>query len=62
MKMKTINGIDFYVFVIDCDYNNYFGVLHKWLDKHTTGKWITMHTCVGFEKEEDAIFYKLTHK
>lgn len=62
MRMKSITGNQYFVVDIDCQRNHYFSDLHKWLHAHTKGKWTTMSTLVGFELEEDAMFFKLAWK
>ena len=62
MKCQTISGKQFFTVDIDARRNHYFSDLHIWLHKHAKGKWTTMSQLVGFELEEDAMFFKLAWK
>ncbi len=61
MKTKTISGKEYFVIDIDARRDRFFSDLHRWLDKHATGRWATMSTLVGFEKEQDAVFFRLVN-
>ena len=54
------NPYENYIMVkVDCRRNHFFSELHIWLHKHAKGHWTTSTTRVGFELEEDAIYFKL---
>jgi hypothetical protein len=62
MKTQTMYGREFFIIGINSRRHHSFSDLHTWLREHSKGKWITMSTSVGFEKEEDAMFFKLAWK
>jgi len=51
---------DYIKFKVDASDNNFYAHLHIWCHLHCKGKWTTSATYVGFEKEKDATFFKLS--
>lgn len=59
-QQKWNNPFEDYVIVrVESSRNHFFAELHIWLHAHCKGKWTTSATRVGFELEEDAMFFKL---
>jgi len=53
--------VDYIKIKVNSSANDFYSRLHIWCNEHCKGKWVTSATYVGFEKEEDAVFFKLAY-